>query len=154
MHLLSLVDNKVEILPEAKLIKEFSTLSPKELAYVYFMEDYQSPYNVYSTEDRHNKIKEDIEIKGVSEKVTTAQKKYSELQETTSMRLLKSARLGITKLTEFFEKRGPSDRTYVKNLESLGKLIESIDRIENKVKKELSVEGRAKAGRKINHFEQ
>jgi hypothetical protein len=154
MDLFSLVNNKVETTPECKLIQEFSTLSEKELGYVYFMEDYKSPYNAYPVEERETIIKEDLGLKEISNKMLLAQKKYSDLQETTSMRLLKSARLAITKLSDFFEREGPKSRNYVTNLGNIGKLIESLDRLESKVKKEVSIEGRSKGGRSINKFEE
>jgi len=153
MELFSLVDNKVEVLPEAKLIGEFSTLSAKELGYVYFMEDYKSPYNAYPEVDRAERIRNDLGIKETTPKIKSACIKYSELQETSSMKLLKSARIAISKLSTFFENKGPQDRNYVTNLGNLGKLIESLDRLEAKVKKEVSVEGRSKGGREINPFE-
>jgi len=153
MKLFSLVNHKVEILPEARLIREFSSLSIEELGYVYFMEDYQSTYQSYPEEVREQKIIKDLGIKEVTADMKRACLKYNELQETLSMKLLKSARGAIQKLSEFFDKEGPRSRNYVKNLESIGKLIESLDRLETKVKREISIEGKSKANRKINIFE-
>lgn len=117
------------------------------------MTDYKSPYNSYPEEQRSSKIKEDLGLKKIDEKINKACKKYAELQETTSMRLLKAARLAVQKLTDFFERGGPKDRNYVKNIENLGKIVESIDKLENLVKKEVSVEGRSKGNREVNEFE-
>jgi hypothetical protein len=154
MNLFSLNDNKVEISPEVKLLEDFSPLFEKELAYVYFTQDYKSPYNQYPEDVRSAKVMEDINLKEITEQTRRACKKYVELQETVSMRLLKSARGAILKLADFFEREGPKSKNYTKNLESLGKLIESIDRLEEKVRKEVSLEGKSKAGREINFFEE
>ncbi len=160
MNLFSLVDNKVIATPEAYLISEFAVLLKDkkkgiiDMAYVYFTQDYKSPYSAYQEEERGKKVAEDISMTWeASKEVKEACIKYTELQDTTSMRLLKSARSAIAKLSTFFENGGPKDRNYVKNLESLGKLIESVDRLEQKVQKEVSVEGKSKAGRSINIFE-
>lgn len=153
MILFSLSNNQVVVAPEALLIQEFSTLSVQELGYVYFMTDYKSSYNSYQEEKRSEQIKTDLGLKTIDEKVVKACKKYAELQETTSMRLLKAARLAVHKLTDFFERGGPKDRNYVKNIENLGKIVESIDKLENLVKKEVAVDGRSKGGRDINEFE-
>ena len=156
MNLFNLVDNKVVVSPEALLIKDFSVLSPTELAYVFYIQDYKSPYSSYAPETREETIKKDLGLKaiGVREEVMKACQKYSELQETPTMKLLKAARGGVDKFKKYFEDKGPSDRNYGKNLEIIGKLLESIDKLEERVKKEVSVESRAKGGRSINTFEE
>ena len=71
MKLFDIDNNKVIVHPEALLIQSFKLLwdrdkskdkarALKELAYVYFMTDFKSPYDRYDPAERHIQISADI----------------------------------------------------------------------------------------------
>lgn len=97
---------KVIIDPEIKIIPEFKALITRdkdrrkrnafnELAYVYFMVDYRSPYNAYPSEERSVRIIKDLKLPEnfkPDAKVKAAMKRYEELQETPAIKSLGSIR--------------------------------------------------------------
>lgn len=155
--------------PEYLLIPEFKTLwdqdkskdkakAYKELAYVYFMSDYKSPYNNYLEQERKDIVKKDFmndEKYQETEQVKAAIAKYESLQETPSMRMLKASRKAQEKITKYFE-TGVCDidvRELMMTLASIGKSIESVDKVEEKVKKEITNAEKIRGGGQIKQRE-
>jgi hypothetical protein len=60
--------------------------------------------------------------------------------------MLNSARLAVEKLSNYFKNSNPNDKFYTANLEKLGKIIESLDKLEEKVKKEQTSETKVRGG--------
>ena len=160
MAVFTIENNTVKISPEMLLIPEFNDIwerdkskdkgrAYKELSFIYFLSDYKSVYTAYSPEEREDKIKQDF-IRDPSwvrdEIVDKAINKYEELQETPSLRLLKSARIASDKLSSFFRTQDPEHKFYTSNLEKLSKIIESIDKLEERVKKEETSSSRVRGG--------
>ena len=122
-----------------------------EFAYVLWMSDYLSPYRSLKTSERSAEVIKDV---GLGEwepddVIGKAIEQYERLQETPSMGFLKSARKAAENLREFFDqidlnerdKSGkpvykPSDVTTA--IANSVKIIEALDRWEEKVKIELS----------------
>ncbi len=171
MNLFILEDNKVKVAIEALLISNFKTIwdrdtskakekALKELSYVYFMADYKSIYLAYPESTRTNQITLDIikDPKWIPDEVVKAAIiKYEELQQTPTLRLLKSARHAIEEACNYYNEVKPNDRNIVAisgSIEKIGKIAESLDKLEEKIKKEIQTEGRSKADRKINKFEE
>jgi|SRR3972149_10383042 len=169
MNLFFISDNKILPTPETLLIKEFENIwnrdktktkdiALKELAYIYFISDYKSIYNNYLSLIKETKIKEDI-IQNKDWKpdllIESAIKKYEELQITPTLRLLNGARKALEEMTRYYEHLKINDRNILASatsLDKLGKIAESFDKLEEKIKKE-QLEGRSKANREINPFE-
>lgn len=168
MNLLSLIDNKIVPSAECLTISEFAeiwnrdknkSLAIKEIAYIYFIADYKSAYNNYPLLVKESKVKEDI-IKDPNWKedsiVSLAIKKYEDLQITPTLRLLKSARKALEEITRYYQTVRITSRDILSissSLEKLGRITESFDKLENKVKNELQKEGKSKADREINYYE-
>ena len=169
MNLFYISENKVIPNPEVLLIKEFKDIwdrdktklkdiALKELAYIYFISDYKSVYNDYSLSVKEIKIEEDIiqdKTWKPDELIKLAIKKYEELQITPTLRLLNGARKALEEMTRYYEYLKINDRNILAastSLDKLGKIAESFDKLEDKIKKEQSI-GRSKADRKINPFE-
>lgn len=128
----------------------------KELSYVYYLADYHSPYQNIPEEMRSDKIREEfIKDKKWKEdkEVQEAIKIYMELQETATMRLLKSARIAVDRLADYFKESEPEDKNYTSNLEKLGKIIESINKLDQQVKKEQTDETRIRGGGELKYRE-
>lgn len=163
MGLFDFKDYKVVINPEAVVIPPFNEIwerdktktkhkAIQEISYVYFLSDFKSPYAIYNDAQRPRKIKEDFikDSKWKPDKlVEQAIKKYDELQQTRSMRFLNSARGLQEKLEKYFnevdfaqldDKGKPiySAKDAMANLEKVGKVIESLNVVEEKVKKEIN----------------
>jgi hypothetical protein len=119
----------------------------KDLSFVYFYSYYKSPYSVYADPERRKKevckaVYRDEQYP-VSKEVLDACNEFEKLHETVSMKLLKAAKSGALKLSDYFEETvanpalGDDQITNLsRNLEKIGKIIESLDKLEDKVKRE------------------
>ena len=103
------IEAKALFVPEFKKIYDrdrtvLKARANKELAYVYFMGDYQSEYNIYGIEKASKIISEVIEIPKwePDEVILMAIKRYEELQMSHSMRYLKSIRSTVDSLILYY----------------------------------------------------
>jgi hypothetical protein len=173
MGLFDFKDYKVVISPDAVAIPAFKTIwerdktkekhkATQELSYIYFVNDFKSPYSIYPEEDRRAKVLSDF-IKNpdwvMDAELKIAEEEYNEFQKTYSMRFLESARGLADKLTAYFDEvdfhatdeRGKptySATDAVRNLKEVGNVIESLDKVEEKVKKEIDSQTKVR-GKKV-----
>lgn len=159
MNLFTLDNGRVKFSPEALTVKEFKTLwdrdqsktkeyAVEELAYVFYITDYKSPYLSYDMDAREHKIKTDVITKKnwkPDEKIQEAIQKYSELQETPSMGLLKDAEVALDKIRYYFQhvdvvndEDGSVTKTLISNVEKLGGVIKGLSMLRDLVDKEVS----------------
>ena len=164
---------KVVLKPDAVVIPPFIDIwerdktkgkhkATKELSYIYFICDFKSPYSIYTDEERPLKVQEDF-IKDPEWKpdplIKAAMDKYNEFQETYTMRFLEKARKGVDKLSAYFDEVdfhavGEDGKPLYKatdlsrNLKDVGSIIESLDKVENQVKKEIDTKSKVK-GKKV-----
>ena len=141
---------KLEIEPKMLFIPEFKRLysrdrtagkakSTKDFAYVYFMADYQSEYNVYGIGKQEMINLEVMNDKGFEPDglILDAIQKYKKLQQTTSMRYLISVQKTIDSLIEYYDdlrfKKG-DDKTKF-NPANLTKAMKEVEEILTKVEK-------------------
>tara|TARA_R110002012_G_scaffold1863_11_gene9026 strand:- start:8546 stop:9058 length:513 start_codon:yes stop_codon:yes gene_type:complete len=163
--LLHIVDNKAVPSPYAKTILEFKNLDNKALAYVYFMVDYKSPYAVYEWEERKDQVKNSIFDKKwtADKKVEAACIKYSELTETSAVKLLKAAKDSVVKLEKYFRdidltllddngKPIYHAKDLINNLEKMGKVVEGLTRLEDLVRKEEQANNSNRGGVEVNKY--
>jgi hypothetical protein len=167
MGIFHLDKNVVKINDELLLIPEFKEIwerdmskdkgmAYKEFAFIFFLTDYKSVYTAYPLEEREDKIKKDFirNEKWVKDAaVDAAIKKYDELQMTPVLRMLHSAKVASEKLSAYFISEDPEHRSYTSNLEKLGKIIESIDKLEDRVKREETSTSRIRGGGDIKSRE-
>lgn len=159
MNLFTVDNNKVTFSPEALTIKEFKALwdrdaskhkeyATEELAYVFYMSDYKSVYTAYDAAAREYKVINDVITKKnwkADEVVKAACKKYSELQETPSMGLLKDAECALDKIRSYFRNvdvtddiDGSTTKILINNVEKLGGVIKGLSVLRDLVDKEVS----------------
>jgi len=163
--LLTIVDNKAMPSPYARMILEFKPLTDKELAYVFFMIDYRSPYSVYEWEQRKKEVKNSVFDKKWEEtpKVVTACIKYEELTETSAVKLLKAARDSVIKLQAYFRdidltvlddngKPIYHAKDLINNLEKMGKVVDGLTRLEDIVRKEQQAANSNRGGVEVNKY--
>lgn len=165
--LLHVVDGKVVPSAFAMTMQEFKDLSIEELSYVYFMGDHRSPFATYDWNARMDEVK--ISIFGEdstwepSAKVLTAGKRYEELLENSSIRLLKAARESVHKLEAYFrsvdlmmlDDRGKpifKAGELVGTLEKMGKVVDGLTRLEDIVKKEEQANNPNRGGVEVNKY--
>ena len=131
------------------------TKAMAELSYVVFKHAFKSPYQAYNEAEREKKIREDFlsEYKDwePDTAVKAAEKKYNELQDTVILRLLRSTKIALEKIEEYFKNANPEDiNTIVKNSKELGNLAQSLDKLEKQVQKEQleanSIRGQSEIG--------
>jgi hypothetical protein len=134
----------------------------EELAYVYFMVDYQSPYRAYPPGDRGKQIRNDIiarERWSEDKLVRDAMKKYDELQQTPTLRFLMAAEGALEKITTRLRDVTFSDdkdiSAIVKAISDSKKLVADIEDLKERVKKEKNVgDTKIRGGGKVNPYEE
>lgn len=140
----------------------------KELSYIYFLVDFKSPYDSYPDNIKEETIKRDImkNSKWVpDELIVEAIKKYEEFQETPILRLIKSSKLSCDKLSDYFKNVDFTDtddtgkliytaKDVVANLSSVGKVAESLDKLEELSKKQLKKDTKIRGGGIVGAYEQ
>lgn len=164
--------------PEAYHIHEFKriidrdntpdkTRASKELAYIYFMVDWESPYASMDSESRSEQIINSLFEKKdkwhPDDKVKAALNKYEELYANDYTKMLESARIGARKLRKYFEDVSLDERDangklvhrvsdLSRNLKEVGSIIEGIMNLEELVKKNLTSANKNRAGVEVNEF--
>ena len=140
-------NNKPSISPEALNIPEFKLLwtrdskrhktsSVEDLAYVYYMADWQSPYRAYPPEERSAAVKKDIIERGrwkEDDAIKAAIRKYEEMQETPALRYLKSVEGAVEEMMKFFDNVNfdPEKKTTEGNkvpMSDIKKVMESVSK--------------------------
>lgn len=167
--------NKVEFSPQLLLIKEFKKLwsrddskdkeiCAKEFGYIYFMSDYRSDYNAYGLLKEKQIIDDIFGYEYTPDKyVEAAINKYTELQNTTSMRHLRAARDMAISLEQYYdsikfikgETRTESFQPdkIVKALKELDSVMEKIEKWEKRVRSEELEEAKIYGGGIAGTFE-
>ena len=116
----NLVNNKVQPEPEVLLIPEFKYIwesydveeAMSILAYIYFIEDYSSPYKKsYNGKDLIEKVSTDLFPKGFKEtkEIIEARIKYKELKTTFSMKLMEGVEKQVKEITDFLNNTSLAD---------------------------------------------
>ena len=177
MNLFSLHKGQVVTSPKALLLKQFKDvwdkdkskdkkLASKELAYIYFLQDWASVYSNYAEEERHDILKVDLDLPEdweVDHVVKEALKKYEELQQTPSMRYARSVNKAFWDMLEYFDKidwdeRDNRGQAVYKHSEvskvmgESGKLMDTVKKLDDLVRKE-KAEGRIKGGEELGLFQ-
>lgn len=186
MQLFKEIDHQVVIDPELRLIPEFAKVirrdksrsklnAIKELAYVYFVYDYKSPYAIYPEDERKVRVGIDQKLGDnyePDEVVSAAIEAYKRYNVTPAVATLVSVREGLltsSKLIDAMRKRidaalsNPDDSDIEPIVEHVVKLldisqklpksIDSIEQLEERVKRELSNDSRVKGGGQVGMFE-
>lgn len=170
MVLFQLKNNQVIINPEMLLIPEFKTLwgrdkskdkdnAFRELSYVFFTADFNSPYSSMPENKREGMVIEDfIKIKGwkPDADIQKAVDKYKFLSETPSMRLLNSVRGVIDRIHGYLNHADIDDRTIKNIMDTLVKVSSVVgaqSKLEDAVKKEITQGSRARGEKEIGGYE-
>lgn len=176
MNLLALdQNNNIIITPEALMIMEFSAIwendksvkkegARRDLAYIYFSCDYNSVYQSYPPEQRGKQLKRDLKINKLSGRTIEGVKKYKELQKTPTLRFLEGSIAALEATTKYFNRVDYSKKDdkgallykitdVTRCLKDAGGVIESLEKIKEKVKKELQSEARIRGGGSVGSFE-
>lgn len=159
MNLFTLDNGRVKLSTEALTIGEFKKIwerdkskgkesATEEMAYVFYMTDYKSPYLSYDMEARESKIVKDVITKKdwkPDDIISEARKKYGELQDTPSMGLLKDAEHALDQIRHYFrhvdvtqDVDGSITKTLIANVEKLGGVIKGLGILRELVDKEVS----------------
>lgn len=178
MSIFTYREGKIQVEPQNLTIPEFKEIYERdkskdkdvafvELCYVYHMADFRSVYNNLDTNEKEERIILDF----ITDKkwkpdslLKRAIEKYKELNETPSMKLLRDTRIGFEKVREYYIKVDLEDRDakgqkvnkiseLSNSLASVGKMIDSLNTIEERVKKEESISSKIRGDKKISDFE-
>jgi len=140
-----------------------------KLSYVVFLCDMSldNPYRNYADQDRDLTLRKDFfcdENINLEEDIEKAIKKYRDLQETVSVRMLRAAKKAADKLSEYFEtinfkevdKMGKpiySARDVASNLKEIGGIVKSLSILEDQVRREQATGGKIRGGGEIGDYE-
>jgi hypothetical protein len=164
MNLIQVKDYKLEISPEAYMIVPLRKIwerdrSPNktkalgEFGYLYFMNDFKSDF-IHITDDaeRHRQVVKycmaSTQEYTPDELMLAATEVYRISQDTMTMQLFDAAKIGVNKIKEYIksidlmEKDDKGKPVYNagmlhKMIQELGTTVDSIEKLENKVKKDL-----------------
>lgn len=178
MKIFDLVDYKIVIAPEILNIPAFRAIwradksRQKENAFkifefIYYVEDFNSPYSIYPYEERVNRVKESHfkdEKFVITAAIEEAIKVYKELNETPLLGLLKDAYDLVQKLRSYFRQvnfdlldadDNPvySAKDAIVNLGKLKDVITSMRALENMVKQEQQDNIRSRGGSETGLYE-
>lgn len=168
-----IVGGEVVITPETLALPFFKVIwnrdksktkenATKELNYIVFKNKYDSPYVSYPESERGKVISKDVfgnENYEPDELVLEAEKRYNELQDTRSLRFLRSQYVVIDQLIEYnlsLQSKTLDDkivRNLMASLKDSAATIKSLDSIEKQVQKEQLEDVRARGGSEIGIFE-
>ena len=146
------IEAKALFVPEFKKIYDrdrtvLKARANKELAYVYFMADYQSEYNIYGIEKESKIISEVIgnDQWKPDQAIIDAIKRYQDLQMSHSMRYLKSIRGTVDSMIQYYDDlqyKGVKEletfdpKTVMASLKGVEDTLEKIEKWEKKVRGE------------------
>ena len=178
MALFDLKNGNVILNPESLVLPGFREIwkkdktkgkakATREISYVYFMCDYNSPYAVYPNAKRKDVIIKDYmqeEDWEETKEIKEAIKRYVNFQETHTMRLMRAAKGASDKLAGYFENINFLDKDdngkpihtakdVAYNLEKVGNIVDSLDKLETRIKKEVKTESRVRGGGEIGMYE-
>jgi hypothetical protein len=136
----------------------------KEITYVVFLCDYNSPYKEYSLLDKADRLKEEI----IGNKnwepdllINDAIKQYEELQQTTNTRLIRSSKVAAEKLAKYFENidfenaEDPDKlaTATTANIERVSRIIKSLSAMEKQLKVEQTESSSIRGGKEVGDYE-
>jgi tRNA nucleotidyltransferase/poly(A) polymerase len=139
------------------------------LAYIYHTVNPKSVYSALAEDDRKKEVARDFmkdEDYKETKIVKEAKEKYKKLTTTHSMRLLKASKEVVDKLSNYlhsvdFVEKGAngkplhSAKDTIDNMKKIGPLIDSLNKIEDQVKKEQSQKvEKVRGGAEFNIFEE
>lgn len=147
------------------------TIAIKELAYIFWESNYQSPFRNYEiAKVRLDSIKKDINLNenwNPDELVLEGVKKYKQLQATASMKFLDTAEKALNNLREYLDdanlkeviKSGSKAGELVHDIKKYGDMFESMPKkvkayqeIKNAVDAEVMQKRTSKGGRELGMF--
>jgi len=160
---------EVEFSPQALTIKDFAVIwksdkskdkqiATKELSYVFFMADARSEYmHILDESERHDTIVRDLNLVKWKKPdyMDDSIKKYIELSETVSTKLLESTRGVVKKISEFLEVIDPNERdvrtnkpvfainAITKAVAEVPKLVKALNDIEAEIIKEKALKAQS-----------
>ena len=139
----------------------------KEISYIVFLYSFKSPYLAYSEKDRKIKILQDY-FDGKKwepdELVKAAIKRYNDLQETATTRLLNASLRLCDKVTEYFDSIDFNEKDklgkpihslndVVKNMKDVGPVVKSLETLKDQVLREQMDKTIIRGGTDIGLFE-
>lgn len=146
---------------------KYKSTAVREISYIVFMYSFKSPYLAYSETDRRLKILKDY-FNGEDYKpdgaVEAAIKRYLELQETATTRLLNASLRLCDKVTEYFDSINFNDKDklgkpiheltdVVKNMKDVGPVVKSLEQLKDQVLREQMDKNIIRGGTDIGLFE-
>jgi len=170
-------DHKIIVKPEVLNIPTIHNLYKRdksdkkekfhsEVSYIYYMYDFNSPYANYPESERELQVKKSfLKLEWEPDQdVIEAIEEYKRAKETTSMRLLYGAKFAAEKLTDYFkgidftltdDSGRPlyTAKDVAANLAAVGKIIESLNKLEEQIQKEIKDTSKIRGGGVASKYE-
>lgn len=173
MELFQIEEDQPTFSPQALALKPFEALWKRdrtkgkrrafqELSYIYYVVDYKSILNhIVDIETRKREAQKMINFpKNWKEdsKLEEAMEFYKEIQTTPALQALEAQRIGLFKINEYIKDATVKDAGEAKKIMEMSKLldgaIESLQKVEERVKKELENKAELKGQADPAMFEQ
>jgi hypothetical protein len=124
--------------------------------------DHRSSYAAYEQNEREEILIKDFNI-AITPKLKAGIDKYKELSETHAIKLLKAARVSVTKLEKYFATIDLTEmdengrliyqaKDLVANLSKMGDVVEGLDKLEELVKKQAEKDNPNRGGVVTNKY--
>jgi hypothetical protein len=171
MKLLDLKNDRIVVSPEALAISFLGELwardkskdkakAYKDIAYIYYMADFNSPYSVYPEAERGDYVKEYVVGKSFKEdeSIKNAINEYKKLNTTPAMEMLEAANIAVHKMKEYFKTVDFSDGESTidkvqRAIINMPKLAAALNEAKEICLKEKSSSNKNRAGYKSGLFE-
>lgn len=177
MSIYDVTDGNITIKPEILNLPGFKEIwdffkdkgeAYKWLTYIYYVSDFNSPYNIYSPDERIKIINSEF-LKDTNYKTTDLIQagidKYKQLTRTPSMSFLEACLNAMKKLEDYFShvdytlmddngKPVYTATSVMKNLGDVGKVIDSINKVQEKVQKEVQNSDSIRGGGDMGKYEE
>jgi hypothetical protein len=170
MGLFQFKDTQIAIQPEVLNIPEFRALwlrdkskgkeeAYKELAFIYYLEDFNSPYSSIPADIRESTVKKDFirdEDWKKDDVVTKACEKYRMLTETPLSRLFKAVMGTIDRMAVYLDSAEIDDKTIKvvrDTIKEISSTITSYNKLQDATRKEYIGDSKTRGNKDIGAFE-
>lgn len=153
-------------IPEFKAVIEECDNAEVMLAYIYHKNHPESPYANYKEDLRLEKVKDDLlddKNADIPDVVQAADEKYTELTKTPEQKLLEKAVNSIYSLMDYLDAFDPTEKDdngklmwstkdYIRNMEKLNGVVDSVKDLREKVKEGQGTGGDIRGGVELNEY--
>jgi len=173
MDLLDISGGKVILKPETLTITQFKKIWDKyknkedaieDFSFIILMKKFNSPYSGYNDKDRIDKVIKDVITRKdwkIYPDLEEAMNKYEELCKSPAILLLEDITFSMNNIRNYFrnydpdtDKDGKITNNLINNAKRIGDLLDGIEALRDRIKKEVQEAKHVRGGGELNRREQ